>query len=264
MRTGTRRRRRAIVLCACMAWVTRAGMTRPAPASTQTAVEAMVVQSTPLQPPLLLRAARLVNGQQRHDNAAVVVSGRTIAALGAADQRRAPEAFVRDLGATTMLPQHAVQQDVTMVTPLAPLAPGPGIHQHTATLAALGATVLSGAESTHTERPWGMDAAALHRMGPRTGRAPLDLCRAAPAHTGVPLGLALLGTLTPSAPADLIAVRGDPCTHCKLLEYPDVVISRGRIVVNHGEHCGSRVVPRPRHTPVSRGCAHHPRPRTAL
>ena len=110
-----------------MAWVTRAGMTRPAPASTQTAVEAMVVQSTPLQPPLLLRAARLVNGQQRHDNAAVVVSGRTIAALGAADQRRAPEAFVRDLGATTMLPQHAVQQDVTMVTPLAPLAHGPGI-----------------------------------------------------------------------------------------------------------------------------------------
>ena len=187
MRTGTRRRRRAIVLCACMAWVTRAGMTRPAPASTQTAVEAMVVQSTPLQPPLLLRAARLVNGQQRHDNAAVVVSGRTIAALGAADQRRAPEAFVRDLGATTMLPQHAVQQDVTMVTTLAPLAHGPGI-----------------------------------------------------------------------------AVRGHRCTHCKLLEYPDVVISRGRIVVNHGEHCGSRVVPRPRHTPVSRGCAHHPRPRTAL
>jgi imidazolonepropionase-like amidohydrolase len=45
--------------------------------------------------------------------------------------------------------------------------------------------------------------------------------------------MAPLGTLTPGAPADLIAVHGNPFTHFKLLEYPDLVISGGRIVVDH-------------------------------
>ncbi|WP_219817985.1 hypothetical protein [Nitrosomonas ureae] len=42
----------------------------------------------------------------------------------------------------------------------------------------------------------------------------------------------LLGTLMKHAPADIIAVRGNPFEQFKLLEYPDLVISGSRIIVN--------------------------------
>ena len=43
----------------------------------------------------------------------------------------------------------------------------------------------------------------------------------------------LLGTLQRDAPADIIAVRGDPAHNLKTLEYPDSVISGGKIIVNN-------------------------------
>lgn len=43
----------------------------------------------------------------------------------------------------------------------------------------------------------------------------------------------LLGTLLPNAPADMIAVRGNAFERFKLLEYPDLVLSGGRSIVNH-------------------------------
>jgi imidazolonepropionase-like amidohydrolase len=39
--------------------------------------------------------------------------------------------------------------------------------------------------------------------------------------------------LSPGAPADIIAVRGNAFENFKLLEYPDLVVSGGRFVVNH-------------------------------
>jgi imidazolonepropionase-like amidohydrolase len=45
----------------------------------------------------------------------------------------------------------------------------------------------------------------------------------------------LLGKLTPGAPADVIAVRGNAFERFKRLEYPDLVISGGRVIVNHFE-----------------------------
>ncbi|WP_177186364.1 hypothetical protein [Nitrosomonas sp. Nm166] len=39
-------------------------------------------------------------------------------------------------------------------------------------------------------------------------------------------------TLLQGAPADIIAVRGNPFLRFKLLEYPDLVISGGHIIVN--------------------------------
>jgi len=44
--------------------------------------------------------------------------------------------------------------------------------------------------------------------------------------------LAGLGTLTSNAPADVIAVKGNPFERFKILEYPDLVMSGGKLVVN--------------------------------
>ncbi|MGR9014613.1 MAG: amidohydrolase family protein, partial [Gammaproteobacteria bacterium] len=41
------------------------------------------------------------------------------------------------------------------------------------------------------------------------------------------------GTLQPGAPADMIAVKGDPTQALKILEYPDLVISGGKIILNN-------------------------------
>ena len=61
----------------------------------------------------------------------------------------------------------------------------------------------------------------------------LEVLRAATSKAGEHLGLPLLGTLQPGAPADLIAVKGDPTHNLKNLEYPDLVISGGEIVLNN-------------------------------
>ncbi len=60
----------------------------------------------------------------------------------------------------------------------------------------------------------------------------LNVLKAATSEAGKNLGKPLLGTLLHDAPADIIAVRGNPFMRFKLLEYPDLVISGGQIVVN--------------------------------
>ncbi len=88
-------------------------------------------------------------------------------------------------------------------------------------------------EITHMEIPWGIDAQELHPRGHLTGMSPLDLFRTATAKAGAYLAMAPLGTLSPGAPADIVALRGDPFKNFKLLEYPDLVISGGRLVGNN-------------------------------
>jgi len=44
-----------------------------------------------------------------------------------------------------------------------------------------------------------------------------------------------LGTLTEDAPADIIAVKGNFFENFKPLEYPDLVISGGKVVVSNFE-----------------------------
>ena len=61
----------------------------------------------------------------------------------------------------------------------------------------------------------------------------IKVLKAATSGAGEHLGLAPLGTLTSGAPADLIAVRGNPIEKFKLLEYPDLVMSGGRVIVNN-------------------------------
>lgn len=126
----------------------------------------------------------------------------------------------------------AVQQGIKVVTTLDALSQCSGAYSNAMSLARLGAQFLYGAEIAHTDIPWGIDAQELHLMAHLTGMSPLDLFRMATAKAGKYLGLSPLGALTPGAPADIIAVRGNPFENFKLLEYPDIVISGGRLIVN--------------------------------
>ena len=61
----------------------------------------------------------------------------------------------------------------------------------------------------------------------------LKVFKAATSEAGKNMGIPLLGTLMQGAPADIIAVRGNPFERFKLLEYPDLVISGGHTIVNN-------------------------------
>lgn len=128
--------------------------------------------------------------------------------------------------------KRAVDQRVKVVTTLDTMSHCPGVHPNTMKLAALGADFYYGAEIAHTDIPWGIDAEELHLILHMTGKTPLELFQMATAKAGQYLGLAPLGSLAPAAPADLIAVRGNPFTNFKPLEYPDLVMSGGKLVVN--------------------------------
>lgn len=127
--------------------------------------------------------------------------------------------------------RRAAEGRVIVVTTLDTLSKCPGIAENARRLAALGARLIYGAEIAHADVPWGIDAEELNAMRV-AGLAPLEILRAATSHSGDALGLAPLGSLVPGAPADLVAVRGDVLTDFKRLEYPDLVISGGEIVVN--------------------------------
>jgi hypothetical protein len=128
--------------------------------------------------------------------------------------------------------RQAVRQKVKVVTTLDTMSHCSGVLANAANLAKEGATFLYGAEIAHTDVPWGIDAQELKMMRHAAGMSALDVFRAATSEAGVELGMAPLGALSTGAPADIIAVRGNPFENFKLLEYPDLVISGGRIVVN--------------------------------
>lgn len=140
--------------------------------------------------------------------------------------------------------QRAVDQGVTFVTTIDTLsscvdtATYKGIHSNTMSLASKGAKFIYGSEIGHDNVPWGINGEELHMMLHLTSGQSIDLMdvvnvlKAATSKAGEHLGLAPLGTLAPGAPADVIAVRGNPFEKFKILEYPDLVISGGRTIVN--------------------------------
>jgi imidazolonepropionase-like amidohydrolase len=128
--------------------------------------------------------------------------------------------------------RQAVRQKVKVVTTLDTMSHCPGVHANAARLAKLGASFLYGAEIAHADVPWGIDAQELQLMRRVTGMSAIEVFRTATSEAGKELGMAPLGSLIPGAPADVIAVRGNPLENLKILEYPDLVISGGRIVVN--------------------------------
>ncbi len=114
-----------------------------------------------------------------------------------------------------------------------------GVFQNAVRLAAAGVRLLYGTDLAHPDVPWGIDAFELQLMLHTAHGAltPAEVLSAATARAGEHLGLAPLGQLVEGAPADLIAVNGNALERFKLLEYPDLVISGGVIVV---EPAGAR------------------------
>jgi imidazolonepropionase-like amidohydrolase len=128
--------------------------------------------------------------------------------------------------------RQAVRQKVKVLTTLDTMSRCSGAYANARKLAQLGASFLYGAEIAHSDVPWGIDAHELQLMRHVSGLSALDVFRAATSEAGAELGMAPLGSLISGAPADVIGVRGDPTENMKILEYPDLVISGGRIVVN--------------------------------
>ncbi|OQK15362.1 amidohydrolase [Methyloprofundus sedimenti] len=144
----------------------------------------------------------------------------------------------------------AVQKGVTFVTTIDTLgscvnADGMGIHSNTHTVAHAiehnpdtGAQFIYGSEIGHDNVPWGINGEELHMMLHLTSGESVDfvdvlnVLKAATSEAGKRLDIPGLGTLSANAPADLIAVRGNPFQRFKLLEYPDLVISGGRTIIN--------------------------------
>ncbi|MGZ8159148.1 MAG: amidohydrolase family protein [Methylobacter sp.] len=127
----------------------------------------------------------------------------------------------------------AVAQNVKIVATLDTLSKCPGVAHNAKTWAALGGEFLYGAEIAHPDIPWGIDAQELMYMMHMTNMQPIEVLRSATSKSGRHLNSPLLGTLQPGAPADMIAVKGDPTQALKILEYPDFVMSGGHCVLNN-------------------------------
>jgi hypothetical protein len=127
----------------------------------------------------------------------------------------------------------AVSQGVKIVTTLDTLSKCPGVAHNARIWREEGGELLYGAEIAHPDVPRGIDAQELMFMMQMGNMETLEVLRAATSKAGEHLGLPLLGTLLPDAPADVLAVRGDPTHNLKNLEYPDLVISGGEIVLNN-------------------------------
>lgn len=128
--------------------------------------------------------------------------------------------------------QRVAAQQVKIVSTLDTLSKCPGLTSNVRGLAALGVEFLYGAEIAHPDIPWGIDAQELLYFQHLVGMQPLRILNTATAKAGQYLGMPLLGTLLPGAPADVIAVPGDATQKLKLLEYPWLVISGGKVVVD--------------------------------
>jgi imidazolonepropionase-like amidohydrolase len=190
---------------------------------------------------------------QRIVNQAHALGKRVIAHVGEAEGlQRAIDGGVDELAhmPCATIPENLLQQAVdsgmTFVTTLDTLGSCAGIHMNAIKLAEMientpetEARFIYGSEIGHDNVPWGNNGEEMHWMLHLThGAGPIDfndvvnIFRSATSEAGKNLGLAPLGTLTPNAPADIIAVKGNPFERFKLMENPDFVMSGGRIVVN--------------------------------
>ena len=126
----------------------------------------------------------------------------------------------------------AAQQKVRIISTLDTMSSCPGVAENAHKLVAYGATLLYGSEIAHSDVPWGINAKELERMQ-SAGMDPVAVLQAATSRAGELTGVPLLGTLTPGAPADIIAIPGDVLHNMKRLEYPDFVMSGGTIIIKN-------------------------------
>jgi imidazolonepropionase-like amidohydrolase len=95
----------------------------------------------------------------------------------------------------------------------------------------LGGRLLYGTDFGNRGIPAGVDVTELRLMR-QVGLTPTETLAAATSAAAKEAGLAPLGTLTPGAPADVIAVRGDARKLRSDLARPLLVVSGGRVVVD--------------------------------
>ncbi|SJM90055.1 Amidohydrolase (fragment) [Crenothrix polyspora] len=134
----------------------------------------------------------------------------------------------------------AVDKGIRFVTTIDTLSScGMGLHGNAMKLAGKGAKFIYGSEIAHDNVPWGINGEEMHMILHLTSGATTDfqdvvnVFKAVTSEAGKRLGVnPLLGQLVPGAPADIIAVRGNPFERFKILEYPALVMSGGQIVVN--------------------------------
>lgn len=128
--------------------------------------------------------------------------------------------------------KQAVAQQVIIISTFDTLSKCPGIARNATVWAALGGELLYGSEIAHPDVPWGINAQELMYMMQMANMGLSDVIRTATSKAGRYLGIPMLGTLQPGAPADLIAFKGNSLRNLKRFEYPDLVISGGYIIVN--------------------------------
>lgn len=140
--------------------------------------------------------------------------------------------------------QLAVNEKVTFVTTIDTLSSCvntttfKGIHSNTMSLASKGAKLIYGSEVAHDNVPWGINGEEMHMILHLTSGDSIDfpdvlnVFKSVTSEAGKNLGIPKLGTLVAGAPADIVAVKGNPIERFKLLEYPDLVMSGGQVVVN--------------------------------
>jgi imidazolonepropionase-like amidohydrolase len=140
--------------------------------------------------------------------------------------------------------QSAVDKGVTFVTTSDTLSSCvntttfKGIHSNTMSLASKGAKFIYGSEVAHDNVPWGINGEEMHMILHVTSgetveyNEVINVFKSVTSEARKNLGIPKLGTVVAGAPADIIAVKGNPIERFKLLEYPDLVISGGQVVVN--------------------------------
>jgi imidazolonepropionase-like amidohydrolase len=96
-----------------------------------------------------------------------------------------------------------------------------------------GGTLLYGTDYGNSGVPPGVDVDEL-RLMVRAGLSRREALRNATSRAGEQLGVEKVGTLQEGAPADLVAVDGDPFSDLERLEVPRLVVVRGDIVVDNG------------------------------
>ncbi len=131
--------------------------------------------------------------------------------------------------------ERAVHDGVRIVTTTDTLSRCPGVLDNLRHLAAAGADLHYGSEIGHEDVPWGINGQELVNLVLAAEMTPQQAVQAATARNGQLLGLPLLGTLQAGAPADIIAVAGNPlhsAQSLKALEYPALVVSGGQVVVD--------------------------------
>ena len=129
----------------------------------------------------------------------------------------------------------AAEQGVKIVSTLDTLSQCAGARSNAKVWATFEGETLYGSEIAHPDVPWGVNAQELLYLMPLFEGDPFRVLQSATSKAGAQLGIPLLGTLKPGAPADLIAVKGGVAHNLKKLEYPALVISGGTVVVNRFE-----------------------------